>query len=331
MRIAFERIVSVILLVLSSSGCVRGPQVHMNPDLPIDTAHGYRQNGEKLDEKHMIAVLGRKPASAGRVRLARALGNLGNVFAAAGGGLAGWEAGERAVGGDMNPKILYAAGGIVGAAVVLAVASVLSIQGAVRAHNRAVGFREGSEDVPPPLPSPRSAAPSVAEPSIAEQGSLLSAQARLGDLTINWLGDVDPAHPRLALRLQRPAAPAMLEHCEFLDVHADQRLQRLPVVHGSQSADGRVIERVQAVIDLEGMQSIVDAKTVELRVCNIARTLSLEAVSEGRLLLETYRARLAEARASTAPVAEAAAPDGVLEVATPVGSVQPATADTSSP
>ncbi len=323
MRVAFERITLVILIVLGASGCVHGPQVRMNPDLPIETTQGYRQKGERLNEKHMISVLGRKPASAGRIRLARTLGTIANLFAAGGGGLAGWQAAESALGADTNPKILYAAGGIAGAAVVLAVASVLSIQGAVRAHNRAVGFREAPDDAPRVVPS-------SAAPSVAEQGSLLSAQARVGDLTVSWLGDVDPAHPRLALRLQRSATPAMLEECEFLDVRADQRLQRLPVVHGSRSADGRVTERAQAEIDAEGMQSIVDAKTVELRVCNLARTLTPEAISEARLLLETYRARLAEGRASTAPVEEAAAPDGSLEAA-PSAPAQAATAHTSSP
>lgn len=139
-----------VLSILGSAGCASTQTVKMDPSRPIETEHGYQQDGVDLDRADMVAVLGKDPASSSDVSRAQVLGVTAIVLATAGGALVGWPVGEK-LGGKAHPtwELAYAGAAAIAVSIPLALWADGSIGSAVEAHNRATrGPAAGGFDTP---------------------------------------------------------------------------------------------------------------------------------------------------------------------------------------
>jgi hypothetical protein len=141
----------VLTISVVASGCVSLQQpVKMDPHRPIETEHGYQQDGFDLDRGDMVNQLSRERASASAVSRARTLATVSVILASAGGALIGWPIGEAAGGSD-HPHwpLAYAGGAALGLAIPMALFASSSIGSAVDAHNRVTGIDKDARATPP--------------------------------------------------------------------------------------------------------------------------------------------------------------------------------------
>lgn len=126
-------------------GCASGANlVPMDPNRPIETEHGYRQDGKDIDPDSMSEVLEREPHAAPALHRAQTLSPISMVLASVGGALIGWPLGQK-MGGDPHPtwELAYAGAGTALVALSLAIWADFSKKSAVEAHNRRLA---GPED-----------------------------------------------------------------------------------------------------------------------------------------------------------------------------------------
>ncbi|MEO7033359.1 MAG: hypothetical protein ABI548_05815 [Polyangiaceae bacterium] len=131
----------LLALTFGELGCATGAQLApMNPSAPIETEHGYRQEGRLIDPKSMLETLESEPRAEAAVSRARTLETIALIFGAVGGGLVGWPLGQ-AIGGEAHPK--WALAGVGAGAIVVAIPFTIgagsSMTSAVKAHNARFG------------------------------------------------------------------------------------------------------------------------------------------------------------------------------------------------
>ncbi len=138
-----------LLLGCGHFGCASRPTPRaMDPSLPIDTEHGYRQRGEPLDQEDMMDKLSEDPAASSHVTRSRVLAVVSRVLAGAGGFMIGWPLGEDLRGDDPNWSLAYAGAGVVVVSIPVVFWSVDSMNRAVDAHNRALVVPARSPSAP---------------------------------------------------------------------------------------------------------------------------------------------------------------------------------------
>lgn len=119
-------------------GCASGANlVPMDPNRPIETEHGYQQDGKNIDPDSMSDVLEREPHAAPALHRAQTLSPISIVLAGVGGALIGWPLGQK-MGGDPHPTwgLAYAGAGTLALAIPLAIWAASSMKSAIEAHNR---------------------------------------------------------------------------------------------------------------------------------------------------------------------------------------------------
>jgi hypothetical protein len=131
-----------INLALAGTGCAGAKLAPMDPSRPIETEHGYTQNGTPIDPESMTEQLERERAAAPAVKRAKTLATLAVVLCGIGGALIGWPIGQWAA-GEEDPiwPLAYAGVGALGVSVPLVVWSNSSMNSAIDAHNRGLGPR----------------------------------------------------------------------------------------------------------------------------------------------------------------------------------------------
>ena len=126
-------------------GCASGANlVPMDPNRPIETEHGYRQDGKDIDPDSMSEVLEREPHAAPALHRAQTLSPLSMVLASVGGALMGGRWVRRWAAIPIRPwELAYAGAGTAVVAISLAIWADFSKKSAVEAHNRRLA---GPED-----------------------------------------------------------------------------------------------------------------------------------------------------------------------------------------
>jgi len=134
------RAAAVGALFALESSCARPDLVRMNVNRPIETEHGYQQDGHDLDSDDMIQKLKHERASSPAIERAQVLGVVAMILAGAGGGLVGWPLGEKA-GGNPNPHwgLAYAGAGALVLSIPVVAFEIGSVDSAVAAHNHQFG------------------------------------------------------------------------------------------------------------------------------------------------------------------------------------------------
>jgi hypothetical protein len=139
----------VLLLGYGHFGCASRPTRAMDPSLPIETDHGYRQRGEPLDQEDMKDQLSKEPSASSHMTRSRVLGVVGQLMAGAGGFLIGWPLGEHLHGDEPHWNLAYAGAGMVVVSIPVVIWGVDSMNRAVDAHNRALVAPALSPSAPP--------------------------------------------------------------------------------------------------------------------------------------------------------------------------------------
>jgi hypothetical protein len=99
----------------------------------------YMQDNKGIDQANMVTQLSREPEAASAANTSQGLQVLAVILGAAGGAMVGWPIGQ-AISGERKPLWPLAAvgAGVIVLAVPFEILSVLSMDNAVKSHNRTV-------------------------------------------------------------------------------------------------------------------------------------------------------------------------------------------------
>jgi hypothetical protein len=133
----------------------------------------------------------------------------------------------------------------------------------------------------------------------------ISARAELQGVAVHWVGTPREQPNVVTLRFQHPVrgVPAP---CPELRIDVDGHARSYPIKDVSDAAMASSLRTLEAVVDVEVLALITDAKHVQLELCSLTRRFTLTAFETNRQFLKRFRAHVPEGRtAQTGPAVPA--------------------------